>query len=643
MIMDKTLKLKEIKESGHLPSPKGAAMQILLLSQKDDVTNQQIAHAIQADPALSSRLIKLANSPAAHQVRPIISVVDAVAVLGMNTVRQMVLALSLVDSSRNLVCQHFDYQVFWSHSLLTAIAAQNLVLSRNIGSASAEELFVLGLLARVGSLALATAMPQEYSVILEKYMTASEASLVELERNKFGFDHNLLTKEMLSDWRMPEVFQAAVLHFEDPAKSNFAEGSRDWNLMQLLHISDFLANMCLSQESGRSKVVSKLIFKATRIGIESDVLIGLGDKVVKEWHEWSRLFNIRVVDVPPFEKLLDVAPLSPDSSDAGELPKNVQASYKLRILLVDDDRAVLMVMKMLLDSLGHTVAMARNGMEALAMVKDFMPQIIMTDWIMPEMDGIAFCKALRRNPDWRNIYVFILTAQESTDRLVEAFEAGANDYMTKPINPKVLGARLSAGQRVVQLQEELEHERHQLHKFSSELAASNQRLQQLALTDELTGLHNRRFANEHLERQWALAQRNESPLSCMMMDIDYFKQVNDTYGHKTGDDVLKEVADTLKLSIRKQDVVCRLGGEEFLVICPGVHAAEVHRYAERLREKIAALIFSSPTDKKFSLTISIGAASKNPVQSNAEILLQLADKRLYDAKESGRNRTVSDK
>ena len=116
----------------------------------------------------------------------------------------------------------------------------------------------------------------------------------------------------------------------------------------------------------------------------------------------------------------------------------------------------------------------------------------------------------------------MLTAQESTDRLVEAFEAGANDYMTKPVNPKVLGARLSAGQRVVQLQEELEHDRQLLQKFSSELAVSNQRFQQLALTDELTELPNRRFANEHLDRQWALAQRNSSPLSCMMVDIDYF-------------------------------------------------------------------------------------------------------------------------
>jgi len=641
--MDKLSKLEELKANGRLPSPKGAALQVLLLCQKDDVSNQQLAHAIKADPALSARLIKLANSPVAHQVRPVASVVDAVVVLGINTVRQMVLGLSLVDGSRDMVCNKFDYQNFWSHSLLTAIASQHLFLLKTVGSVAAEEIFILGLLGRVGSLALATAYPQEYSVILEKIAANANAKLFELECAEFGFDHNLLSKEMLAAWRMPNAFQAAILYYEDPSKSNFAEGSRDWYLLHLLHVADYLAGVCLAPEASREKLVSKLIFKAARLGVEFDALNTLADKIVKEWHEWSKLFGINVVEVPPFASLLDAAPLAPDSSDAGELPLNVSTSYKLRVLLVDDDRAVLMVVKMLLDRFGHTVAVARNGIEAMGMVNDFMPQVIITDWIMPGMDGIEFCKALRRNHAWRNIYVFMMTSQESTHRLVEAFEAGANDYLTKPVNPKILGARLSAGQRVVQMQEELEYERQQLHKLSSELAASNKRFQQLALTDVLTGLPNRRFANDHLERQWALALRNNSPLSCMMVDIDYFKQVNDTYGHKVGDDVLKQVANSMKLSVRKQDVVCRLGGDEFLVICPDVQAEPLFRYAERLRQNIAALDFDDPVSgKNFKLTISIGAASKTPEVLTHEVLLQLADKRLYAAKEKGRNRTIAE-
>jgi len=632
-------KFEELKASGHLPSPKGAALQVIQLTRKDDVTTQEIARAIKSDPALSGRVIKMSNVLVAYQTRPISSMVDAVTVLGLNTVRQLVLSLSLVEDSRNVACQKFDYQGFWARSLLTAIAAQNLVLSSGIGSP--EEVFILGLLGQIGSLALATAYPQEYARIIEKTEANVDAGLASLERAEFGFDHNQLTQVMLADWGMPRVFQEVALHHEDPGKSSFAEDSRDGRLLNVLHIADYFSRVCLAQGPQRRKMVPRLILIATRLGVESDALTKLGDKSVGEWHEWSKICGIRSVEVPPFAELLEAVPLSPDMLEIGEeLPSDTGTFYKLRILLVDDDRAVLFLLKTLLENAGHIVTTARNGVEALSLLEKSMPQLIITDWIMPGMDGIEFCKALRQNPAWRNIYVFIMTAQESTDRLVEAFEAGANDYMTKPVNPKVLGARLRAGQRVVHLQEELEFDRRQLHKFADELAASNQRLQQLALTDVLTGLPNRRFANEHLERQWALADRGGRPLSCMLVDIDHFKQINDTYGHKMGDDALKQVAYALRGATRTEDVVCRFGGEEFLLICPDATADQAYQYAERLRQHVATNCARGVGGQTFHLTISIGVASKKPALLNVESLLQLADKRLYAAKSGGRNRTV---
>ena len=633
-------KFDELKARGHLPSPKGVALQVIQLTHKDDVTNQEIAHAIKSDPALSSRVIKMANALVAYQTRPIASMVDAVAVLGLNTVRQLVLGLSLVDGSRNVVCQKFDYQDFWARSLLTAIAAQNLVLSSGVGSP--EEVFILGLLGQIGSLALATAYPQEYARILEQAEANVDAGLVNLERAEFGFDHNQLTQAMLADWGMPRVFQEVALHHEDPGHSSFAEGSRDWRLLNVLHIAEYFSRVCLAQGPQRRKMVPRLILLATRVGVESDMLTELGDKSVREWHEWGKICGIRSAEVPPFAELLEAVPLASNMLEIGdELPEGNGTFYKLRILLVDDDRAILFLLKTLLENAGHTVVTARNGIEALSMLEKSMPQLIITDWVMPGMDGIEFCKALRQNPLWRNIYVFIMTAQESTDRLVEAFEAGANDYMTKPINPKVLGARLRAGQRVVHLQEELEFDRQQLHKFADELAASNQRLQQLALTDALTGLPNRRFANEHLERQWALSERGGRPLSCMLVDIDRFKQINDTHGHKIGDDALKQVAHILRGATRTEDVVCRFGGEEFLLICPDIPAEQAYQYAERLRQHVAAKHVLGDDGQAFHVTISIGVARKKPMLLNTEMLLQLADKRLYTAKNAGRNRTVA--
>lgn len=638
--MSSKSRFEELKASGILPSPKGAALQMIRISQQEDVTNEEIVYAIKADPALSGRIIKAANSLVKNLVRPIVSIGDAVMVLGLNTVRQLVLSLSLVESNRSGACRKFDYQGFWSRSLLRAIVARKLVLRSSIGSP--EEVFILGLLGKVGALALATAYPQEYASLLEKAAGKPDASLTDLERAEFELDHNQMTKEMLMDWGMPRVFQDVALHHTTPERSSFAEGGRDWRLLNVLHTADHFSSTCMAPEPQRQKMVPKLIFKATRLGVESDTLTELGDKAVQEWHEWSKLFGIQSVAIPAFSSLLEAAPLAPEVSDIGELPSGEGTFYKLRILLVDDDKAVLLVVRMLLENAGHTVMVARNGVEALRAVEEFLPQLVITDWAMPQMDGIEFCKALRRNPAWRNIYVFIMTAQESTDRLVEAFEAGANDCMSKPITPKVLGARLSAGQRVVQLQEELEFDRQQLHKVAAELELSNQRLHELALTDVLTGLPNRRYANEYLEREWAVADRSGRPLSCMMVDIDYFKQVNDVYGHKTGDDALKRVADVLSLAVRKQDVVCRLGGEEFLVICIDTPAEQAYRYAERLRHNVADSVIHSATGQDFKLTISIGLATKKPSVLNAEMLLQQADKRLYAAKNRGRNCTVAD-
>lgn len=632
-------KFEALKAKGQLPSPQGVALRVLQLTQKDDVTNQEIAHAIKVDPALSGRVIKVANALVAYQTRPVASIADAVAVLGLNTLRQLVLGLSLVESNHNGPCREFDYPAFWSRSLLTAITAQNLLQNSGIGSP--EEVFILGLLGQIGSLALAAACPKEYAAILEKAAAQSNVALADLERAEFGMDHNQMTQALLADWGMPQVFQEVALYHEDPAQSGAPEGSRNWRMLHVQHVADYLSKVCLTKDAQRRKMVPKLILIATRLGVESDMLTAIGDKSIKEWHEWSKLFGIHSVEVPPFAKLLEAVPLAPDIHDIGELPKSTDKLYSLRVLLVDDDRASLLLMKTLLEQAGHTVTTAGNGADALGLVEKFKPQLIITDWVMPKMDGIEFCKALRQNPVWRNIYVFIMTAQEGTDRLVEAFKAGVNDYMTKPINIKVLGARLGAGQRVVQLQEELEFDRQELRKFSAELAASNERLQQMALTDVLTGLPNRRFADEHLERQWAGAERSGSPLSCMLVDIDHFKKINDTYGHKIGDDALKRVSEVLHGAVRKQDVVCRFGGEEFLVICPDTPAEQALQYAERLRRSVAEMATCCAGGREFNLTVSIGLANKKTTLLNTATLLQLADKRLYAAKKAGRNCTIA--
>ena len=378
---------------------------------------------------------------------------------------------------------------------------------------------------------------------------------------------------------------------------------------------------------------------ATRTGVETAALIEVGDRVIRGMAEWGELLNIDVPSLPPFEEILNAVSLTSELLSIDVLPDAQSVIFKLRILLVDDDRAVRLLYKTLLEKSGHSVTTASNGREALESIKARPPQLIISDWVMPEMDGIEFCRELRKNPDWHKIYVFIVTAQDSAEKLIEAFEAGANDYLSKPINSKVLAARLRSAQRIIQMQEAQEEDRLQMRRFADELAASNKRLQDLALTDTLTGLPNRRYGMERLEQEWALATRTQRPVCCMMVDIDYFKMVNDTYGHQVGDEALKMVASSLQQAARKQDVVCRVGGEEFMVICPDSDVKAGFAYAERLRKHVASQTLQT-MGQSLRLTVSIGLTD-NAQLENTEAILHQADTRLYAAKAAGRNRTIA--
>jgi len=465
----------KIIASDRLPTPKSLALRVIQLCEKDDVNSHELAQAIKPDPALCSRLIKVANARVGYQTRPIVSISDAINVLGFNTIRQLVLGLSLMDDSRHGICTNFDYQRFWAHSLLTAITAQKLVMHKGIGSA--EEVFILGLLAKIGTLGLATAFPEEYARILRFHEVNADSKLDALEEAKFSFDHNQLTEAMLADWGMPVMFQKIARMHENPAQAEFSEDGRNWRLLNVLHVAAYFSTLCLTQEPERRKMTPNLILIANRLGIEMEALAKLGDQSVQEWTDWSKLCNLKPIIVPRFEELLEAVPLVPAMhDDAQALPEGAGAFYKLRILVVDDDQVVRMLVAALLEKAGHIVASAEDGKTALALVPSFMPQAIITDWVMPEMNGVEFCRELRQNSAWRNIYVFMFTSQDGIDNLVEAFAAGANDFMTKPINPKILFARLRAAQRVVQLQEDIELDRQNLRKFSDELAVINKRL-----------------------------------------------------------------------------------------------------------------------------------------------------------------------
>ena len=313
------------------------------------------------------------------------------------------------------------------------------------------------------------------------------------------------------------------------------------------------------------------------------------------------------------------------------------AGRPTRVLLVDDDPAYRALLKKVLATGEYEVLTATNGREALRVLREEGVQLVVTDWNMPEMDGIDFCRAVRSAESVGFVYVIILTAQADKARLLEAFAAGADDFLSKPCDRQELLARLRAGLRIIELEASLAERSRLLHKVNAELAILNEKLEQMATTDELTGLFNRRQATSRLDELWALAQRYHQPLSCIMADIDHFKKFNDEHGHAAGDLVLENTAFVLKTAARETDVVCRMGGEEFLVLCPNVPASGAALCAERLRATVASR-FIPYRDSELRVTISLGVAEREEGIACPDDLLKAADDALYAAKNAGRNR-----
>jgi len=309
----------------------------------------------------------------------------------------------------------------------------------------------------------------------------------------------------------------------------------------------------------------------------------------------------------------------------------------LKILVVDDIPDNVKLLAYDLEDAGYEVITAYNGKEALEKIHAEGPSIVLTDWMMPVMDGLELCRVIRSSEAVGFIYIIMLTAHSDKDRLVEAFEAGADDFLSKPFHPSELMARLGAGVRIVKLEADLAKHRLEVHKANAELVSLNERLDTLATTDELTGLANRREAMRRLDESWAASQREQRPLSCILFDIDHFKRCNDTYGHDAGDAVLRETAAVITRIARTNEHPSRFGGEEFLMVCPSSTPAEAAKAAERIREAVAAHVVHC-NGNDISVTISLGVASRSTGAETPEELIKQADEALYQAKESGRNK-----
>lgn len=299
------------------------------------------------------------------------------------------------------------------------------------------------------------------------------------------------------------------------------------------------------------------------------------------------------------------------------------------VLVVDDDIVSRTVMEKYLSKAGFEVVTATNGSQALDLFDQQFFPIVLTDWMMPLIDGPQLCRLIREKKTDGYVFIVLITARGSKNDIVSGLESGADDYLTKPIHPAELVARINTGIRIL--------------KLEKSLIKANKEIRLLSITDPLTGCYNRGYLNERFPQELSRSQRYSHPLSVILADIDHFKQINDTYGHQAGDEVLKAFTQSLKDQIRKKiDWIVRYGGEEFLIVLPETGCEGSISMAERLR----AAVSERPIEvcgTSLNITASFGGACallnrKQKWDISMEELINQADAQLYRCKNDGRNR-----
>jgi len=298
----------------------------------------------------------------------------------------------------------------------------------------------------------------------------------------------------------------------------------------------------------------------------------------------------------------------------------------VQVLIAEDDPISRRVLETMLKRWGYETVVACNGSEAWDRLAGAgAPGLAILDWMMPGMSGLNVCRLIRQANRKDYLYIILLTAKGRQEDVIEGMNAGADDYITKPFDSGELRVRLRAAQRILDLQ--------------SELISTREALREQATHDFLTGLWNRSAILDMFYDEIARAQREEKSVGVMMCDLDHFKKVNDTYGHKAGDRVLCEAAKRLQQTARPYDRIGRYGGEEFLVIVPGCDLTSTGFAAERARAAMAAEPVVLPDGTNIPVMISIGVAAKlGGSKSDAETIIFLADEALYRAKRNGRDR-----
>ena len=587
-----------------LPSPSSVALQLMQAVDRRDVGVFEVCRIARADPLLVARTVQMANSALYAGLRPTAAMEDAVMRIGVSALARLAVGLSLVHGLQRWG-GGFDLAAYWHRALARALALQHL--ARRQRNLPASEAFSLGLLADVGRLAMVVAFGDEAA------STSTE------QRARWGFDEYQASAALLESWSFPASLWLATL---PSSRESSQAGGRVGELAQMVELARELA--AALDDEGRE--LSALCLLGARFGLDAD---GLDEVLERTRAELPAMAELLELKLPPaqaqaeFQRLrqaLSAHPPVDDGAGGGALllAAPTPAAEALRRALLETGIAV------------DTAGSATQGYELLGARE---PDVLVLDADLPGLDALALCRQ-QRLARGAALYMLVLSAEPGSDTVLQALDAGANDVLAKPVEHKLLVAKVKLGERAVRLITALERERREADGRQRELSRSNEDLRVAAYTDELTGLPNRRALDEFLRGSASSALGRGEPLSCVLIDLDHFKRINDAHGHEAGDRVLCSVARVLQAQTRATDLLARWGGEELVLVCPGAPLAAAARLAERMRLTVERLQQAGLPP----LTLSAGVAQARA--DDVETMLREADAALLQAKRDGRNRVV---
>ncbi len=426
-------RLAQLQAGGRLPGPTELVQTLMRTLDRGDASLPEIARLIQGDPVLTGRLLRLANSGAYARARPHVAVTpELLMVIGLAAVRHVALAFCLIDRARERIAPDFDTLAFWRRSLAEACAAQTLATITR--AAPAAEMFTLGLVAEIGQLALAALEPQGYPALLARLRDAPPETLAAAERRAFGADQRELAVALLADWGFPKLFVEAVRwHALPPPQWPAPLGERQWRLCTSLSLAHRCADLLVAGRTRPDDGFEGVREEATALGV-SDLAAFFGE-IERAWRDWGDFLAL-----PTVPRAAACAP---------------PAAGALRVLVVEDDAVARRAFEAVLRNAGFDVRGVPDAEQALALAAGWPPQLLVADLVLPGANALELIERLRATSEGAHIHAIVVSAVDRADAIAEAHARGADDFLIKPVDARVLIARVQAGARVLDLKRAL--------------------------------------------------------------------------------------------------------------------------------------------------------------------------------------------